>query len=122
MNFTDTQRLAVASFEVVSDARTRRLTRTTLLGVLAALALAAALHLLADGAAATDQRTRLQQQNAGLRAEIARLEAEVELERATHAGLDAQVGQLNQQLAELQRQLAFVNAQRARTRTNAPPN
>lgn len=122
MNPTDTQRLAAASFELVSDARSRRLTTMTLLVVLAALALAAGLRLLADGAAATDERTRLQQQNSGLRAEVARLQAELELERATHAGLEAQVGELNKQLAELQRQSAFVNAQRARARGMASPN
>jgi septal ring factor EnvC (AmiA/AmiB activator) len=122
MNATDTQRLAAASFEVVSDARARRLTRATLLVVLAALALATALHLLASGAAATGERARLQQQNSALLTEVARLEAELELERATHAGLDAQVGELNKQLAEMERQLAFVNAQRARARGMAPPH
>ena len=122
MNVTDTQRLAAASFEVISDARARRLTRATLLAVLAALALAVALHLLANGAAASNERARLQQQNSGLHADVARLEAELALERATHTGLEAQVGELNQQLAELERQLAFVNAQRARARSSASPN
>jgi len=122
MMAADTRRLASARFEVVSDARARRLMRSALVAVLALLALLAGLRLLADGAAIAGERTRLQQQNAALQAEIAKLETELELERATHAGLDAQVGELNQQVAELERQLAFVNAQRARTRAPVPSN
>jgi septal ring factor EnvC (AmiA/AmiB activator) len=112
----DRRRLASARFEVVSDARARRLMRTALVTVLVVVALAAGLRLIADGAAAADERARLQQENSGLRAERARLAAELELERATHAGLEAQVRALHEQAAELERQLAFVNAQRARSR------
>jgi len=110
----DTRRLASARFEVVSDARARTRMRAALVAVLALLAFAGGLRLLADGAAVADERRRLQQENAGLRADVTRLEAELELERATHAGLDAQVGDLNRQVAELERQLAFVNAQEKR--------
>ena len=122
MNAGDTQRLAVARFEVVSDARAHRLMQIALVGVLAPLAFAACLRLLADGAAAKDARARLQQENSALQADVARLEAELELERATHAGLDEQVGMLSQQVGELERQLAFVNAQRTRPRTAAQSN
>ena len=118
----DRRRLASARFEVVSDARARRLMRTALVAVLAVVALAASLRMVADGAAVADERARLQRDNSALRAELARLEAELELERATHAGLDAQAGKLNEQVVELERQLAFVNAQRARTHAAAPSN
>lgn len=114
MTAADTRRLASARFEVVSDARARSLMRAALVGVLCVVALAAGLRLLADGAAVVKQRARLQQENSALRAEVARLEAELELERATHAGLDTQVGELNGQVAELERQLAFVKAQEKR--------
>ena len=118
----DRRRLASARFEVVSDARARRLMRTALVAVLVVVALAAGLRLVADGAAAADERARLQQEISALRAERARLEAELALERATHAGLDAQAGALSEQVAELERQLAFVNAQRNRTRAVTPTN
>jgi septal ring factor EnvC (AmiA/AmiB activator) len=114
MTAADTRRLASARFEVVSDARARTLMRAVLLGVLLAVALAAGLRLLAAGTDAANERARLQQENSGLRTEVARLEAELELERATHAGLDAQVGELNRQVADLERQLAFVKAQEKR--------
>ena len=110
----DTRRLASARFEVVSDARARSLMRAALVAVLLVVALIAGLRLLADGAAVANERARLQQENSGLRADMARLEAELELERATHAGLDTQVGDLSRQVAELERQLAFVNAQEKR--------
>jgi septal ring factor EnvC (AmiA/AmiB activator) len=110
----DTRRLASARFEVVSDARARSLMRAALVAVLLVVALIAGLRLLADGAAAAGERARLQQENTALRSEVARLEAELELERATHAGLDAQVGELNRQVAELERQIAFVYAQEKR--------
>ena len=110
----DTRRLASARFEVVSDARARSLMRAALVSVLLVVALAAGLRLLADGAAVANERARLQQESSGLRTEVARLEAELEVERATHAGLETQVGDLNRQVAELERQLAFVNAQEKR--------
>lgn len=110
----DTRRLASARFEVVSDARARSLMRAALVAVLLVVALIAGLRQLSDGAGVANERARLQQENSGLRADVARLEAELELERATHAGLDAQVGDLNRQVAELERQLAFVKAQEKR--------
>jgi cell division protein FtsB len=120
MSATDTQRLASARFEVVSDARARSRMRTALVAVLVGVALVAGLRLLADSAAVADERARLQQENAALHTAVARLEAELMLERATHAGLDAQVGELSQQVAELERQLAFLDTQRTRTRAAAP--
>jgi septal ring factor EnvC (AmiA/AmiB activator) len=114
MTAADTRRLASARFEVVSDARARGFMRAALIGVLLVVALVAGLRLLADGTAVANERARLQHENSALRVEVARLEAELELERATHAGLDAQVGELNGQVAELERQLAFVRAQEKR--------
>ena len=117
--FASTRHLTSARLEVVSNARARRVLRSILVAVLIALAVVAAVRLVDDGAAATQQRTRLQQENSGLRAEVARLSAELEIERATHAALDQQVGVLNQQVTELESRLAFVNAQRNRGREPA---
>jgi cell division protein FtsB len=119
MMAASTRYLTSARLEVVSNARARHVLRSILVAVLIALAAVAAARLLADGTAATQQRTHLQKENAGLRAEVARLSAELEIERATHAALDQQVGALNQQVTELESRLAFVNTQRSRSRTPA---
>ena len=66
----DTRRLASARFEVVSDARARRLVRAALVVVLLVVAIAAGLRLLADGAAVANERARLQQENSALRVEV----------------------------------------------------
>lgn len=120
MTATSTRHLTSARLEVVSDARVRLLMRGVLVAVLVVLSAIAGLRLLADGASATQHRNRLQQENAGLRTEVARLEAELQIERATHAALDEQVGALDRQVTELESQLAFVNAQRNRGRVPAP--
>ena len=117
-----TRQLASARLEVVSDARARRLMRSALVAVLVTLGIVAAARLLVDGSAAAGQRNKLQQDNAGLRTEVARLDAELQLERATRAALDEQVTDLRRQVADLERQLAFVNAQRNRPRAPAQSN
>ena len=122
MTAASTRHLTSARLEVVSDAQARRLMRGALVTVLVVLAVIAGARLLADGATATQQRDRLQQENTDLRAGLARLEAELQIERATHAALDQQVGTLNQQVTELESQLAFVNAQRNRGRATPATN
>jgi septal ring factor EnvC (AmiA/AmiB activator) len=117
-----TRRLASTPLEVVSGARAQALMRGTLLAVLVALAVAVAARLVTSSSTAASQRSQLLQENSGLRTEVARLQAELQLERATRAGLDGQVAALNQQVGELERQLAFVQAQRSRGRTGASSN
>jgi uncharacterized small protein (DUF1192 family) len=106
----------------VSDLRTRAVLRALLVAVLVALAVAAGLRLHADGVTSADRRTGLQQENATLRAEVARLQAELELERATRSALGRQVGELSQRVADLDSQLGFFHAQSGRPRRAAPPN
>jgi len=84
--------------------------------VLVALAVAAGLRLHADGVTSTDRRTGLERENTTLRTEVARLQAELELERATRSALGRQVDGLSQQVAELDGQLAFFHAQSGRPR------
>ena len=117
MTGDDTQRLTTARWEVVSDAPARTRMRTALVAVLVAVGLAAVLRLLAGGADSAGQRERLLAENAGLRSEVARLGAELDVERATRAALGQQVAELHRQVADLERQQAFVNAQRGRSRT-----
>ena len=122
MTVTLTRQLSSARLAVASDLRSRALMRAALVAVLVTLAVVAGFRLVADGAAAAEQRNRLQRENSALRTEVARLEAELQLEHATGAALDRQVADLDRQLDDLERQLAFVNAQRVRNRTTAQSN
>ncbi len=111
MTGASTRQLTSAPLELVSDHRARVLMRATLVAVLVALATAAGLRLYADGAGVLAGRDQLRQENSALQADVARLEAELELERATRAALDAQVAELTGRIADLDRELAFVRAQ-----------
>jgi len=122
MNGASTAQLTSARVELVSDARARVLLRTALVAVLLVLGTAVSLRLLADSGASLDRRTRLEQDNSALTAEIARLEAELALEQATRSALDLQVAELNRRIADLDSQLAFVQAQGGRSRPTAPPH
>lgn len=116
MTSATTRRLAAARLEIVSDLRARSTMRAVLVAVLVAVAAAAALRWLGEGAVAANRQRQLQQENAALQVSVARLDAELQLERATHAALDAQLAELNQRLADADRQLAFVRAQDDRSR------
>jgi uncharacterized small protein (DUF1192 family) len=122
MTGASTRQLASAPLELVSDRRARVLMRTALVAVLVALAAAAGLRLYAGGAEALAGRDRLRQENAALRTNVSRLEAELEFERATRSALDAQVAELNRRIADLDRELAFVHAQNGRPRRTRPSN
>jgi septal ring factor EnvC (AmiA/AmiB activator) len=122
MTGASTRQLASAPLEVVSDRRARTIMRTALVAVLIALAAAVALRLYAGSADALAGRDQLRQQNSALQADVARLEAELELERATRTALDAQVAELNRRIADLDRELAFVHAQAGRPRRAGTTN
>jgi hypothetical protein len=115
MSTATTQRLASAQLELVSDARARARLRATLVIVLLGLSALVAARLI-GGDEIASSRNRLQQENVALRASVARLTAELDLERATRAALDRQVAELNQRSTELEHQLAFVQAQKGATR------
>lgn len=117
-----TRQLASARVELASDLRARALLRSVLVIVLLALAATASLRLLSEGATTTARRAELQQENSALRTEVARLQAELELERATREALGRQVGELNQQVADLDRQVEFFHAQSGRPRKAATSN
>lgn len=103
-----TQRLASARLQVVPANRSRA--GAVLLLVLVALAAVLAVRVATDSSAAAG-RDRAQQDTAALRAEVARLQAELALERATRAGLEQQVTELNHRATDLEGQLAFLRAQ-----------
>ena len=110
----NTWHLATSRLEIISDRRSRIALRVVLVAVLVALAALAGLRLYADAAGPVARAAALQQQNASLSAELARLQAELELERATRAALEQQVAELNEQASELASQLNFFNAQSGR--------
>ncbi len=112
----DTWHLTTSRLEIISDRKARIALRTVLVAVLVSLAVLAGLGLYADAAGPAARVTALQQQNATLNAEVARLRAELELERATRTALEQQVMELNSQASELASQLNFFNAQSGRPR------
>jgi uncharacterized small protein (DUF1192 family) len=117
-----TRQLASARVELASDLRARVLLRSVLVIVLVTLAVAASLRLLSEGAATGASRAELQEENAALRSEVQRLQAEFALEQATREALGRQVGELNQRIADLDRQLEFFHAQSGRPRPAATSN
>jgi septal ring factor EnvC (AmiA/AmiB activator) len=117
-----TRQLTSVPLVLVSDRRARMLMSAALVAALVALAAAAALRLYAGGAGVLAGRDRLRQDNSALQAEVARLEAEIELERATRSALDTQVAELNRRIEDLERELAFVHAQNGRPRRTKSPN
>lgn len=122
MSVTSTQRLAREQVELVTSGRARALLRGAVVVALLAVAAAAGVRVVADGIALADRKGRMQQDNAALQAEVARLTAELEFERATRAALDKQVGELNQRVVELDSQLDFFHAQSGRPRRVASQN
>lgn len=112
----NTWHLTTSRLEIISDRKARMALRIVLVAVLVSLAMLAGLGLYKDAAGPAARVTALQQQNASLNAEVVRLRAELELERATRTALEQQVMELNSQASELASQLNFFNAQSGRTR------
>jgi hypothetical protein len=88
----------------------------------AGLAAAAVMGLMQfGGAAAPFSRVgALERENEALRAEVAKLGVEIEVERATRTALDQQVADLNGQVVELTSQVEFYRAKGAPRRAAAP--
>lgn len=112
MTVASTRMLASGRLEFSSDQRLRVALRFATLAALISVALAALAHLRATGRAVPAMH--LEQQNAALRAEVASVRAELEIERSTRVALDGQVRELSAQASELRRQLEFVASQSRR--------
>jgi hypothetical protein len=111
---TPTLKLAAARLEFSSD---RRFTRTLHVVAVAALVLLVVLigrQLHADSQVSGAELAGLRQQNAALRADLARALIELEMEGATRAALARQVAELNKETSELKSRLDFFNAQSGR--------
>ena len=114
----DTWHLATSRLEIISDRKARIALRTVLVAVLVSLAALAGLRLYADASGPAARVSALQQENASLGEELARLRAELVLERATRVALEQQVTELNERASGLESQLNFFNAQSGRTRAS----
>lgn len=112
----DTWHLATSRLEIISDRKARIALRTVLVAVLVSLGALAGLRLYADASGPAARVSALQQENALLGDELARLRAELVLERATRVALEQQVTDLNERVGELDSQLNFFNAQSGRKR------
>jgi len=112
----NTWHLATSRLEIISDRKARIALRSVLVSVLVSLAALAGLRLYTEAAGPVARVAALQQHNASLSEEAARLRAELELERATRVALEQQVAELNEQASELASQLNFFNAQSGRPR------
>lgn len=114
MTAASTRMLASGRLELSSRHRLRAALEGAAFATLVAVALAALsqLEVVRPSAGAT----RLAQENAALRAEIASVRAELGIEHSTRRALDAQLRELSAQTGELRRQLEFVTAQSGRSR------
>ena len=114
----DTWHLATSRLEIISDRKARIALRIVLVAVLVSLAALAGLRLYADASGPAARVSALEQENASLDEELARLRAELVLERATRVALEQQVTELNERASGLESQLNFFNAQSGRTRAS----
>ena len=112
----DTWHLTTSRLEIISDRKARIALRTVLVAVLVSLAALAGLRLYAGASGPAARVSALQQENASVGEELARLRAELVLERATRVALEQQVTDLNERASELESELNFFNAQSGRNR------
>ena len=108
-----TRKLATTRLVLGGDPRIVTVLHLTASTALIILVIAIGRQLYADSRAPTSL-AGLQQQNVALRANLARVKTELELERSTRAALARQVAQLSEETNELKSQLDFFNAQSGR--------
>jgi hypothetical protein len=108
---TPTRKLATARLEFSRDRRFTQALQLVAVTALVLLLIVAGrqLHSNSDGSRAVT--AGLRQQNAALRADLARSRIELELERSTRAALARQVAELNEKTSALRSRLEFFNAQ-----------
>ena len=108
-----TRKLATARLEFTGDRRIVTMLHLTAATALIILVIAIGRQQYAE-MRAPDSIAGLQQQNAALRADLARIKTELELERSTRAALAREVAQLNLEASQLKSRLEFFNAQTGR--------
>jgi hypothetical protein len=110
---TPTRKLATARLEFSGDRRIVTIMHLTAATALIILVIAIGRQMYTE-MRGPDSLAGLQQQNAALRADLARVKTELELERSTRAALTDQVAQLNLEASQLKSRLDFFNAQSGR--------
>lgn len=111
---TPTLKLATARLEFSSARRFAEALHLAAVAALLFLVIMIGRQLHVDTQATGAVLAGLKQQNAALRADLARALIELELERSTHAALARQVAELNTEASELKSRLEFFNAQSGR--------
>ena len=111
---TPTLKLATARLEFSSARRFAEALHLAAVAALLFLVIMIGRQLYVDTQATSAVLAGLKQQNAALRADLARALIELELERSTHAALARQVAELNTEASELKSRLGFFNAQSGR--------
>ena len=110
-----TLKLTTARLEFSSDRRFTKVLHVAAVSAFVVLVFTIGRQLHADSDAPRAALAALEQQNSALRADLARAQIELELERSTRAALAGQVSELNEQTNELKNRLDFFNAQSDRS-------
>lgn len=109
------RKLTTARLEFGSDRRLHdALHALTVIGLIAA-GLAAGAWLYTSGRIPAAQLAALKRENTALKADLARTQTELEMERSTRMALTGQVAELSQRAAELKSQVDFFTAQNRRS-------
>lgn len=111
---TPTLKLATARLEFSRDRRVAVALHVAAVAALVFLVIMIGTRLYTDSQASGNVLADLRQQNAALRADLARARIELELERSTRAALARQVTELDEETSELKSRLDFFNAQSGR--------
>lgn len=115
---SDTQRLTRASLELSSrDERQRQTATFVTVIVMLLLAGGGALYLQEGGIPALRSpgaEAAIESENAALRAEVERLQTDLDVEKATRAELNRQAGELHARINELTNRLEFLAARDGR--------
>jgi hypothetical protein len=109
-----TLKLAAARLEFSRDRRIKNALHLAAVTALVFLLTMIGWRLHAESRSSATELAGLKQQNATLRADLARALVELELERSTRAALARQVAELNEESRELKNRLDFFNAQSGR--------
>ena len=115
---SDTQRLTRSSLELSSrDERQRQTATFVTVIVMLLLAGGGALYLQEGGIPAfrsAGAEAAMANENAALRAEVERLQTDLDVEKATRAELNRQAGELHARINELTNRLEFLAARDGR--------
>ena len=108
---TQTVKLATARLEFSRDRRIREALQLAVVTTLFAVLAIVARPFIGDDESPAARLAAMQQQNASLRADLARVRMELALEHSTRTSLERQVVELNRNQNELKSRLEFFTEQ-----------